>query len=64
MDVILAETTFRLSRVAKENLPYFRLLGNFSAHGKFFYGRKEDVNRFSVEFRAVIEELLRHAKLI
>lgn len=64
VDLILNEKSWSLSRTTKEHLPYFRVLGNLSAHGKFFHAKREDLDKYAINFRSVIEELLRHAKLL
>ena len=53
-----------LSRTAKNNLSSLQDLGNFSAHGKNFFANIEDINGHQMNYRVIIEEFLRIARLI
>lgn len=59
----LSETSWTLSRNSKQHLPNLKAIGDLAAHGKHFHGKVEDVDRYSLPFRSVIEELLTHAGL-
>lgn len=61
---LINQKTVKISRSSKESLPKLRTFGNLSAHGKYFYARKDDLDKIHTDFRALVEELLRLAKLI
>jgi len=64
VDKLINEKTIRLSRPSKASLPHLRTFGNLSAHGKHFHARKDDLDKIATDFRALVEEMLRLAKLI
>ena len=60
----LAEGSWTLSRNARSALPQLRDLGHRSAHGRYYHGRPEDIERVRDGARVVIEEFLHHAGLL
>lgn len=60
----IAEPAFALSRNAKKLLPQLRDVGHMSAHGRYFLGRKEDMERVQPGCRVIVEEFLHHAGLL
>lgn len=64
IDRALAESTLRLSRNTKTELPKLRDIGHRSAHGRHFTAQKSDVTKVEDGVRVVLEEFLRHANLL
>ena len=60
----LAEPSWTLSRNTRKHLPTLRDLGHMSGRGRYFTGRREDVERIRNSCRVVIEEFLHHAQLL
>lgn len=60
----LSETSWTLSRNTKKMLPGLRDLGHMSAHGRYFCARSSDLEAAQPAVRVVVEEFLRHAKLL
>jgi len=60
----LSETNWNLSRNAKNNLPILRNIGHWSAHGRYYNAKKEDIDKTQPGCRIVIEEFLHHAGLL
>jgi hypothetical protein len=60
----VAEPKFALSRNAKKYLPSLRDVGHMSAHGRYYFARKVDLESVKLGCRVVIEEFLHHAGLL
>lgn len=60
----LAEPALPLSRNAKRLLPQLRDVGHMSAHGRYFFARKDDLEKVQQGSRVVVEEFLHHAGLL
>lgn len=60
----LSESTWTLSRNTKKYLPELRDVGHMSAHGRYYFARKEDIERVGRGCRVVVEEFLHHAELL
>lgn len=63
IDRLAQETSWNLSRNTKQALPKLKLLGDQSAHGRRYNAHREDIDKLSVDFRTVCQELLYLAKL-
>ncbi|MBN2184833.1 MAG: DUF4145 domain-containing protein [Candidatus Krumholzibacteriota bacterium] len=64
VDKALNENSWTLSRNCRKALPSLRDAGHNSAHGRYYFARREDIDRLRSDCRIVIEELLHHAGLI
>ena len=62
--VALAEPGLALSRNCKKSLPTLRDAGHQSAHGRYYFARREDLEALRPACRIVIEEFLHHAGLL
>jgi hypothetical protein len=60
----VTEPTFALSRNTKRALPRLRDSGHLSAHGRFFFSQKVDVEGIRADFRVAVEELLHISGLL
>jgi hypothetical protein len=60
----VAETVFRPTRNCKIYLPQLRDVGDLSAHGRHYIAQRGDIERMRLPCRVVVEELLRHARLL
>lgn len=60
----LAESAWTLSRNTKTSLPQLRDVGHMSAHGRYFTADKSDIEKIRGGCRIVVEEFLRHARLL
>lgn len=63
IDRLAQESSWNLSRNTKQALPKLKLLGDQSAHGRRYNAHREDIDKLTVDFRAVCQELLYLAKL-
>lgn len=60
----LCEPSLKLSRNSKKALPKLKNIGHMSAHGRYFTAQQGDLSDVQLDFRVVIEELLKHAGLL
>jgi hypothetical protein len=58
------EPSWVLSRNAKRALPKLKDVGHMSAHGRYFFARREDMERLQDSCRIAIEEFLHIAGLL
>lgn len=63
VDATLKETTWNLTRNAKQGLPRLKSIGDKSAHSRRFNAFREDIDKCSDDFRVVCQELLYIARL-
>lgn len=54
----VSETSWKLSKIVRENLPKIKLLADSSVHSKRFKARKPDIDPMKTDLRIVFEELL------
>ena len=52
------EKSWTLSRNSRKALPDFKSLGDLSAHSRRFIAVRQDIDRISIDFRVVCQELL------
>jgi len=64
VDRALGESKWRLSRNCKKALPLLRDAGHNSAHGRYYFARREDIEALLPRCRVVIEEFLHHGGLL
>lgn len=60
----IAEPNLTLSRNTKKLLPQLRDVGHMSAHGRYYFARKDDMEKVQPGCRVVVEEFLHHASLL
>lgn len=54
----VSETSWKLSKIVRENLPKIKLLADSSVHSKRFKARKSDIDPMKTDLRIVFEELI------
>lgn len=54
------ETTWKLTKIVKENLPKIKLLADSSVHSKRFSAKKADIDEIKTNARIAFEELISH----
>ncbi|MDR3491219.1 hypothetical protein [Mucilaginibacter sp.] len=54
----IAENSWKLSKIVKENLPKIKLLADSSVHSKRFRARKSDIEPIKTDVRIIFEELV------
>ena len=54
------ETSWKLSKIVKENLPKIKLLADSSVHSKRFSAKKPDIDNMKTDVRIALEELISH----
>ena len=59
----LDESTWNLGRQTKSALPKLKNIGDRSAHGRRYAAHREDIDKISINFRVVCQELLSLSKL-
>lgn len=59
----LSETSWNLCRNSKKALPSLKTIGDLSAHNRRYSARREDIDKISLDYRVVCEELLHIANL-
>lgn len=59
----LAEPSWNLDRSSKRALPKLKDIGDKSAHGRRYNAHREDIDKLSLEFRIVCEDLVYLANL-
>ena len=63
ISVLIAETSWNLSRNAKAALPRLKDVGDQSAHSRRFVAHRQDIDKLIPDLRVVIQELVTLAKL-
>lgn len=54
------ETSWKLTKIVKENLPKIKLLADSSVHSKRFSTKKPDIDNIKTNIRIAFEELISH----
>lgn len=54
------ETSWKLTKIVKENLPRIKLLADSSVHSKRFSARQSDIDGIKTNVRIAFEELISH----
>ncbi len=54
------ESSWKFSKIVKENLPKIKLLADSSVHSKRFSAKKPDIDNMKTEVRILFEELISH----
>lgn len=54
------DTTWKLTKIVKENLPKIKLLADSSVHSKRFSAKKPDIDEIKTNVRIAFEELISH----
>ncbi|BBP84639.1 hypothetical protein PHLH8_42810 [Pseudomonas sp. Pc102] len=60
----ISKPEIKLSQEAKKEIDKFRELGNLSAHRVRYNCRRNDIQPFRIEYRAIVEELLYESGLL
>ncbi len=58
------ETSWKLTKIVKENLPKIKLLADSSVHSKRFSAKKPDIDEMKTNIRITFEELISHIDYI
>ncbi|MBP6025549.1 hypothetical protein [Ferruginibacter sp.] len=54
------ESSWKLTKIVKENLPKIKLLADSSVHSKRFSAKKPDIDEIKINVRIAFEELINH----
>lgn len=57
---VTSESTWKLTKIVKENLPKIKLLADSSVHSKRFSARKPDIDDIKTNLRISFEEIISH----
>ena len=60
---VLNETSWNLTRNAKQALPRLKSIGDLSAHSRRYNAHRQDIDKFILDLRIVVQELLNLANL-
>ncbi len=55
---LISESSWRLSKIIRENFPKIKLLGDSSVHSKRFNAKKPDIDHMKLDIRIAFEELI------
>lgn len=57
---LVAENTWHLTKIVREDIPKIKKLADSSVHSKRFSARKVDIDNIKTELRIILEELVKH----
>jgi hypothetical protein len=57
---LVAENTWHLTKITREDIPKIKKLADSSVHSKRFSAKKNDIDNIKTELRIILQELINH----